>query len=71
MLEMRKFLRFECNVIQKDTESDWPPAIHGQSTCWDRILAKITADGVFVEELEHNPEPWPSQKGFFTDEAVH
>ena len=26
-----------------------------------RILAKITADGVFVEELEHNPEPWLSQ----------
>lgn len=25
-----------------------------------RILAKITADGVFVEELEHNPVPWLS-----------
>eukprot|EP00438_Fugacium_kawagutii_P028551 Skav227717 [mRNA] locus=scaffold802:31677:42565:- [translate_table: standard] len=27
---------------------------------WERgrILAKITADGVFVEELEHNPAPW-------------
>ena len=27
-----------------------------QSTA--RILAKITADGVFVEELEHNPASW-------------
>ena len=23
-----------------------------------RILAKITAEGVFVEELEHNPASW-------------
>ena len=23
-----------------------------------RILAKITAEGVFVEQLEHNPVPW-------------
>ena len=50
--EIRKFLTFECN-----TECDRLP--HGIDV---RILAKITADGVFVEELEHNPEPWRSQQ---------
>ena len=35
-----------------------------------RILAKITADGVFVEELEHNPASWMITQNSAVADAV-